>query len=322
MPPEQAAILDGGSGGGGGNGGAGGDPAAAAAAAAASQNNGGGAGGSQPAAPWYAGAGYTDEDRTYLQGKGWHEGPEIPRKVFDSYRHLEKLMGGKANAVVIPKPDDAAAMDEFYGKLGRPEKPDAYTLPSTIPEETAKAFAPETLKAYQEIAHKARLTNDQFGAAMEMLTTADKAANEAADVRYNTEVAQTKEKLNVEFGAKFGEEVARGNLAMRTLGISTDDRDAMSEAMGVEKATRMLMKIGGMLAQHKAVGLDNGGKPAEGFVTDKAKAQQRISEIKMLAKDATGPNADFRRALMEPGHPEHKNVQAQWREWQRVANSG
>lgn len=282
------------------------------------------AGASQPAAGthWLAGADYTDDDRAYMGNKGWDKLPSaVPKPVYESYRHLERIMGDKANAVLLPKLGDDKGLAEVMSKLGMPEAADKYTLPKEFTPDKVQNIDKATLTAYQQIAHGAKMTNDQFGVAMSMLDKVTEANEEKAVVAYNADVARTKEKLTVEFGDQFGEQVARGNLAMNQLGLSPDERDAISEVIGVEKATRLLMKMGGVLAQHKAVGLDNGGKSTTAFVTDKAQAAAKVSEIKMLAANATGPQADFKKAMLDPGHPEHRNATAQWREWNRVANS-
>lgn len=275
--------------------------------------NGAGAGTSQPAAPWYAGAGYTDDDRAYLENKGWtkQDVPVAP-VALKSYRELERVMGDRANAILMPKIGDEKGMTELFQKLGMPDEPTKYALPEGV---DPKAVNPEKLKAYQGIAHKAKMTNEQFGTAFAMLNEAEAQEAEQAITRFNGDVARTKEKLLAEMGDQYGEHVARGNLAMRHLGLTVDDVGEVSSAIGVERATRLLMKIGGMLAQDKAIGLTNGGKAPDGFVTDKARAQSEISKVKM------GSNPQFQKALMDSGHPEHKTVTAQWREWQRIANS-
>lgn len=282
------------------------------AAPAGDLANGGEANGSQPGAPWYAGSGYTDEDRVYMENKGWTKlDKPIPEPVLKSYRELERVMGAKANAVVLPQAGDEKGMDDLFSKLGKPEAPEKYALPQGL---DPQAIEPEALKSYQAIAHAANMTGDQFGKAIALIHDANVKAEEAATMRFNSDVTQTKEKLQQEMGEAYAENVARGNLAMAQLGLSKDDVADLSEALGVERATRMLMKVGGMLAQHKTVGMDNGGKPADGFVTDKARAAAEISKVKM------GQNPQFQKALLDPSHPEHANVSQQWREWNRVAN--
>jgi hypothetical protein len=294
-----------------------GDPGAAAPAASGAPGAT-----SQPAAPWYAGTGYTDDDRVFMENKGWTKlETAVPAPVLKSYRELERVMGAKANAVILPQSGDAKGLTELMTRLGRPAESKGYTLPASFTPDRAQNLDAKLVERYQGWAHKANLTNDQYGVLLAEHEAAIEAAENEAIDRFNGDVARTNEKLKAEMGAGFGEAVARGNLAMRHFGITEDQRNKISEAMGVEGATRMLMSIGSFLAQHKAVGLDNGGKPADGFVTDKARATARIQAIKMLPQNATGPDADFKRAMLDSGHPEHRNVTAQWREWNRVANS-
>ena len=284
---------------------------------------------SQPAAPtngqgapWYAGAGYTDDDRVWIEKKGWATLDQaVPTSVLKSYRELERVMGAKANAVILPKGDDPKALSELMTKLGKPVEPKDYALPATLPPDKAQNLNMGLVEQYRTWAHKADLTNQQFGVLLAEHEAAVEAAEIAADDRFNGEVAKTTEKLRQEMGDLFGENVHRGNLALKHFGISQDEGAKLSEAIGVEKATRMLMSVGGFLAQHKAVGLDNGGKPADGFITDKARAAERIKAVNMLAPNATGPDADLKRALLDPGNSRHREVTAQWREWQRLAHS-
>lgn len=284
------------------------DQGAAAAAAAGAPDVT-----SQPAAPWHAGAEYSEDDRGYMATKGWTslETP-IPPKFVKSYRELERVLGDKANAVLLPKMGDEKGLGELMARLGKPDAPEKYALPDGL---DPQAFDADSLKSYQTIAHAANLTGDQFGKAIALIHDANVKAEEAATLRFNGDVSRTKEKLQAEMGEAYAENVARGNLAMGQLGLSKDDVADISEAIGVERATRMFMKLGGMFAQHKTVGLDNGGKPADGFVTDKARALSEISKVKM------GQNPQFQKALLDPSHPEHARANNQWREWNRVANS-
>lgn len=274
---------------------------------------------SQPAAqtPWYAApeTPFTDDDRAYIENKGWKEGPH---QAIKSYRELERVLGNKTHAMLPPKMDDEASRREFFGKLGLPDAPDKYALPKALQEmqTSGEKLNEKLISSFQQLAHKADLLPHQFETVIEGYREMESQAEESATVAYNGEVSQTVEKLKTEFGDKYGEHVARGNLAMQQLGLKVEDVTAISEAIGVERATRTLMEIGGLLAQHKTVGLNNNnGNPPQSFVTDKAAAQDKISRIQR------GEDANFKKALLDPGHPDHKNVNSQWREWQRVANS-
>src|SRR5688572_11032260 len=201
MTTEATAILDG------GGGIAQAAPAANAGVAAPASN------GSQPAANghWLAGADWTDDDRAYAANKGWDKLPSaVPKPVFESYRNLEKVMGGKANAVLLPRPDDAAGKVELMQKLGMPMEAKDYKLPATIPPDKAQNLNPKLVEQYQGWAHKAHLTNEQFGTLLAEHEAAVERAEAEADQRWDSEKARTVEKLRTELGDQFGEQVARG----------------------------------------------------------------------------------------------------------------
>lgn len=267
--------------------------------------------GSQPAQPWYStAAGISDEDRAYIENKGWREGPQ---NILKSYRDLERVMGDKANAVLLPKPGDPNSTREFLQRhMGAPAEVDGYKPPEMGEGELHVNDA--SMSFIKQAAHAVGATQQQFEGFVKLYNEQIGQAKEADVTRFNGQVKQTKDKLAQEFGQEYGEQVARGNLAMRKLGIDPEELTGISEAIGVERATRLLMNIGGMLASDKSVGMDGKGTQAS-FVTDKAKAQDRIKNIRM------GSDPNFQKALLDKGHPEHANVTAQWREWQRVANS-
>lgn len=298
-------------------------PATTGGAPAGDPATTGGAPTSQPATPWFQGADYNDDDRAALVSKGWDKLPTaVPKPVLESYRNLERIMGNKANAVILPRPDDVEGQKELFSKLGKPAKAEEYKLPASFTPDKAQNLNPELVKRFQGWADKANLTNDQFGALVEQHEAAVAEAEAKADQQWELEKTQTVEKLRVEFGDQYGEQIARGNLLI-TQGLMTKDQAAgLAEAMGHEAATRMMIKLGSTLAQHKAVGMDNGGKNADGFVTDKARALARINAIKSLGPKATGPDADFRAILNDPGHPEHNRVLNDWRNLQATAFGG
>jgi hypothetical protein len=267
---------------------------------------------SQPAQPWYStAAGITDEDRAYIENKGWREGPQ---NILKSYRDLERVMGDKARAVLLPNAGDPEGRTKFFQEhFGTPDKPEAYKLPSDLAPENLNISA-ESVGFLQKMAHKVGATPDQF---QEFVKTYNEEIGQAqaADVeRYNGEVNQVKRKLEQELGQEYGEMVARGNLAMRKLGLNGDEVTAISEAIGIERATRLLMNMGGTLAQDTPVGMNGQGTKGS-FVTDGARAREQISRIQR------GDDPNFKKALLDKGHPDHRNVNEQWRAWQKAANS-
>jgi hypothetical protein len=286
-------------------------PSSNGAAPAAQPGGGSQFYGSQPAQPWFsAAAGFTDEDKAYIANKGWNQGPE---NIYKSYRDLERVMGDKANAVLLPRPSDPEGIKSFFQKhFGAPENPDGYKLPEIPAEQMHLNDA--SVGMLRNLASAASATPEQFNNAVMAYNEALGKAAEADVDRFNGEVQQVRQRLEQEMGQQYAENVARGNLAMRKLGINADEVTAISEAIGIERATRLLMNMGGTLAQDRAVGMDGKGTQ-QTFLTDKAQAIEKIGQINR------GDNPNFKKALLDKSNPDHANVNAQWREWQRLANS-
>lgn len=266
--------------------------------------------GSQPAQPWFStAAGFSDEDKAYMANKGWNTGPE---NIYKSYRDLERVMGDKAKAVLLPRADDPEGAKKFFQQhFGTPETPDGYKLPEIPAEQMHLNDA--SVGMLRNLAAASNATPEQFNNAVKAYNEAIGKAQEADIDRYNGEVQQVRQRLEQEMGGQYAENVARGNLAMRKLGLNSDEVTAISEALGIERATRLLMNMGGTLAQDKVVGMEGRGTQ-QTFLTDKAQALEKIGQIQR------GDNPNFKKALLDKSNPDHANVSAQWREWQRLAN--
>ena len=74
----------------------------------------------------------------------------------------QKLIGSK---VSIPKDGDEKGWNEFYGKLGRPETADKYTIPA-LPENSGLVRDEALEKRFLAKAHKAGYSDKQVGEAL------------------------------------------------------------------------------------------------------------------------------------------------------------
>lgn len=120
-----------------------------------------------------------------------------PVELAKSYVHLNRK---RNDALAMPgedaKPEE---WDQFYSKLGRPEKPEAYELKA--PE--GVQASDDLLKTFREIAHKSGMTPKQAQAAFE----AYHASNQAAEAAYKTKVEEALGGLKKEWGEKYDQEV-------------------------------------------------------------------------------------------------------------------
>lgn len=155
-------------------------PGAAAPAAAPAP------GATAPAAgDWMAG--YSPEARAAIEAKGYKSAADVAQGWFAA----NKLVGVDPAQVLKLPPKDAdevatkAAMDAIYGKLGRPETPDGYSLPKELEADPVAA-------GFREAAHGAGLSTTQAERLLEWYTgaagkageTSEAAAAEAQDKRF------------------------------------------------------------------------------------------------------------------------------------------
>lgn len=85
-----------------------------------SESNGTDDGGSESVANGFLEALSEDNQKT-VETKGWDD----PNKIIESYRQLESKLG---DSLTLPPDDDQEAIDNFYSRIGRPDKPDAYSF--------------------------------------------------------------------------------------------------------------------------------------------------------------------------------------------------
>lgn len=200
--------------------------AAATAAAATTE-------GAAPA--WYAGA---DELTTgYIQNKGW----KSPVEAVQSYQNLEKVLGADraGRTVVLPGENaQAAEIEAFYTKLGRPAEAKAYKI--DVPQGVAPDFA-ETAKGWffeqgltakqaegisaKWTEHIGKMTAEQQTAQAEALR-----ADEA--------------KLRAEWGAAFDQNRALAGQVQQKVGISGEEVDKIASVIGLKRTIEMLHNIG------------------------------------------------------------------------------
>jgi len=115
---------------------------------------------------------------------GWEAKFGGDAELAKKYSSLESLVKGHMNMQTmlgkkgVPLPDANSTDEqwgEFFGKLGRPEKPDGYGLkkPEDMP---AELWDDKRMGAFADVAHKAGLTSKQVGALLSWESSFVKAA--------------------------------------------------------------------------------------------------------------------------------------------------
>lgn len=243
------------------------------------------------AKPWYDGA--PTEVAAFVQTKGW----DNPLKVVDSYRNLEKMLG--ADKIALPgkdaKPEDWA---QVWNKLGRPEAPNQYKLPTVEGVELDKA----KVEAVSKMMHETGITQTQAERLFGWYAGDMKAALDAHKQSEEVRKTQATEALKGEWKDKFD---AQLDLAKRAFNTFADDKlkeFVSSSGLGDNPDfIRLMNKIGSGMMEDTAHGRAAQG----GFASGSPAAAQ--AEIQQLRQDK-----DFMETLFNANATGNKQARQKW----------
>jgi hypothetical protein len=198
---------------------------------------------------------FSDETmRGYAETKNFPS----PEEAVRSYANLEKLLGTKANAVMIPgegaTPEEQAA---FFEKIGRPGAPENYPVPDALKEDALiKGFAGE--------AHKLGITSKQFEGVMGFISAQQQATVEATNAQRDAAAAADMDALKKDLpGLKYDALLEHGRRAVRTLGLDQPVLDKLEGALGTRGMLELMGKIGAGSAESPFIeGAPSGTAPS------------------------------------------------------------
>jgi hypothetical protein len=243
--------------------------------------------GAAPATPSDWVSGITDESlRGYAANKGW----KSPADAVHSYLNLEKLHGVPAEQIVkLPKDAAAPEWNDVYKRLGRPDKPDGYTIPAPQGAQADPAF----VKWAQDTFHGANLTAKQAEVLAskwnEFQGTTAKAHADAQAAKLKDET----ESLKKEWGGTYDQNLEIAKRGVAKLGLDGDFLDKLEGVIGKAKVIKTMHKLGASVGEGTFVDGNGGTGPRDGARTP-AEAQARLASLKAdknwvtryLAKDA------------------------------------
>lgn len=235
-----------------------------------------------PAVPWLGEVSDT-ELVGHVQAAGW----QGPADAVKSHRELQKLLGADraGRTFTVPKDDsDADGWSQVYSKLGRPEKPELYALP--VPEGDDGAFA----KAASQWFHEAGLSAKQAQLLASHWNTHMTAAQKQAAMAEQAELQKESEALAADWGSAAEEQTRIARRAAVKLGLDEPAIDALQKVQGFAKTMKALAKMGELLGEHNAVGLDQSG--SFGLTPEAARAlkAQKMADPEWTKK-AMNPNS-------------------------------
>ena len=228
--------------------------------------------------------------------KAWAEAKGLKNATVEnalgSYHNLEKMMGAeKAGRTVTLLGDDATPEErnEFYGKLGRPEAADKYSLQA--PEGTTDTTR---LDMMRNAAFDAGITETQMNA----LAAADAQYLELATNRFNDDaVVSTAEatlELKKDWGAAYDLKVAGIDVAAAKLGFTDGQLDGLRNTMGPVAAMKFVDGLNTKMGDHNY----ESGETLTGEFKTPEQAKKEMGELTI--------NKEFMDAWTDRTHPGHK----------------
>jgi len=233
--------------------------------------------------------------------------PDLPT-LAKNYENAQRLIGTKR--MEEPQPTWAPEKwNEFYGKLGRPETPDKYTVP-TIKLEGGHELNPDLVKEAQSKLHSAGLTDKQFQAVMSLYgetTNKGLAASKVSSEQARTAAEQA---LKQEFGDRYTVKVDLAKAALRKFGDESLVGYLNESGLGNDpRLIKLLASVSeGMMEDRthlRTQGLN---------ITGTTAAAQELEGLKM--------DPEFQKALFDGQNPGHKAALDRWMSLHQVAFPG
>lgn len=225
----------------------------------------------------------------HVQNKQYGSAADVIR----AHRDLEKLLGADraGRTFTLPKDDaDAEGWKAVAAKLGRPESPEGYELP--VPQGADATFAKEAAKWFHEAGVPKRTAGklaEQWNAYMTAQATAANTAEKEALAREHADLVK-------DWGdgpaAVMQREIAKR--AAVKLGLDEGSIDALEKVVGYSKVMKTFAKIGELIGEHKAVGLDSvAGFNALTPQQAQSRKQQLMSDPAWVAKAMKPASAEW-----------------------------
>lgn len=243
-------------------------------------------------------AGFNEDQKGYVQTKGY----KGPADLVDAYRNAEKLLGVPADRVLkLPEKFDAPEMRAIYERLGMPKDAKEYGI--IAPKEGGD---PKLTEAFVTTFHEAGVSKSAaekiVGKWNEFQVEKQKQIIADANAKY----AQDDAALKKEWGAAYDQNINLGKEAVRVMGLTKEQVNAVGGALGFKGLSELLLKLGSATREDVFIG---GGSIKSQILAPEAAKHQ----IKALINDM-----DFGRRLQAG----EKEATDKWTALHQMASPG
>lgn len=234
--------------------------------------------------------------REWAQNKGWKSAAAVVQSAYN----LEKMVGAPADQVVRLPADlsSGEAVRPILAKLGLPEAPDGYELPTPTDMTPDEGFMNWSKEAF----HKAGLTKGQATDLVGQWNEYVQGQVQAQQEEQQSRVTAEEQALRKELGQGYDVKMRMAQNAARSLGIQETDIDALEQSIGYARTMRLFMGLGEKLGESQFIGSDG---ETRGFNSQMTPAAAREAYNRMVADPVKG------KALLDRMHPQHKDALAE-----------
>lgn len=233
--------------------------------------------------------------RSYVEKTGYKSLDDVASAAKNGRQLVSKIQGDPDRVLLMPKDwDDQAQVDEFYGKLGRPESVDGYEF---VDSEGNAIEGDPVVDWFKDTAFRNGLSNEK---ATEMLSGFQEVAaqlqeqqQQEAEESWKHSVEQDKAQLQKEWGNAYNDKLATARAALQQ--FPELNSAELERSIGTAAYYKLVAGIGEKVGEHSVV---SGGQRNDSFGKTPQQAQQELQELQA--------SKEWQDAFFDQSHIGHK----------------
>lgn len=222
--------------------------------------------------PWYTSTPtYTALDEKgraeaagFFQNRGWDklDAKEAAMQAMKSYREASAHLGAPPDQLMrMPKDaNDAEAWGKLYGRLGVPDKPEAYNF-DNIKFSDGSGVEQDVVNAVRNLAHQNHLTPDAAQAVAKAVVGMVEKAETIDHDQYQMKLDQEKAALRQDWGGRAASNLVTAQNAAGKLGVDQEALAAMEKVLGYNKVMNLFLNVGTRMGEDNFLGSGPNGRP-------------------------------------------------------------
>lgn len=209
--------------------------------------------------------------------RGWAESRQwsSPADALKAHQELEKMRGVPAQRLLtLPEnADDKDAWSAIYGRLGRPDAPEGYELPTVEGGEGGLDLTPD----FRGWAHQAGLSQPQAKALAEAFNARMQAVVQSREQELAERATVEEGELKRAWGQEYDANVITAKKAATTLGLKDTEVDALQATIGYRRTFELFQRIGKGIAEFAPA---DEGTSSNGFGVTPEAARAQLDQLK------------------------------------------